>query len=138
MIPSAIILISILFEIVFSLSNYSTSFPIYPEHKIILGCVCIIFSFIISYLQPCKSLIMNMSLSFHTTLLGLLGILLSIWEQNFLVSTEAVAVAFAILPFIPHTMIMMWAVYNIMSQIGSQFFCNRPIFKRISFVLKQF
>ena len=74
-----------------------------------------------------------MSLSFHFTLLGLLGILLSIWEQNFLVSTEAVAIALAILPFIPHTMIMMWAVYNIMSQIGSQVF-----FKCISIVQKQF
>ena len=128
MIPGAIVLISVLFlgnDSVFSMGPHGFTTTI--------GCICVFLSLVISYLRPCKSLIMNMSLSFHTTLMGLLGILLSIWEQNFLVSTEAVAIAFAILPFIPHTMIMMWAVYNIMSQIGSQVF-----FKCISIVQKRF
>ena len=128
MIPSAIVLISVLFlgiDVGFSMGphGYTTT----------IGCICVFLSLVISYLRPCKSLIMNMSLSFHFTLLGLLGILLNIWKQNFLVSTEAVAIAFAILPFIPHTMIMMWAVYNIMGQIGSQVF-----FKCISIVQKRF
>ena len=128
MIPSAIVLISVLFlgnNFVFSMRphGYTTT----------IGCICGFLSLIISYLRPCNSLIMNMSLSFHTTLLRLLGIFLSIWEQNFLVSSEAVAIAFAIFPFIPHTMIMMWAVYNIMNQIGSQVF-----FKCINNVQKRF
>ena len=128
MIPSAIVLISVLslgLDSVFSMGphGYATT----------IGCICVFLSLVISYLQPCRSLIMNMSLSFHTTLLGLLGILLSIWEQNFLVSTEAVAIAFTILSFIPHTMIIMWAVYNIMTQMGSHVF-----FKYISIVQKRF
>ena len=124
MIPGAIVLISVIFlgiEFVFSIGHFG--------HATTIGCLCFFLSLLLSYLRLCKSLIMNMSLSFHTTLFGLLGILVSIWEQNFMISTEAVAIAFAILPFIPHTMIMMWEVYNIMGQIGSHVF-----FKCISIV----
>ena len=128
MIPSAIILIAILF-----LGNDSVFSMVPHGYATTIGCICVFLSLVISYLRPCKSLIMNMSLSFHFTLLGLLGILINIWEQNFLVSTERIAIAFAILPFIPHTMIMMWAVYNIMGQIGSKVF-----FKCISIVQNRF
>ena len=139
MIPSAIILITILFAIVFHLPNKSMVLSTsHNYYAIAVGCICVILSLIISYLRPCKSLIMNMSLSFHTTLLGLLGILLSLWEQNFLVSTEAVAIGLAILPLIAHTVIMMWAGYNIIISVQSRELCNLHIFKRIIFTLKAF
>ena len=81
---------------------------------------------------------MKMSLSFHTALVGLLGILLGLWKQNFLVSTEAVAIALVILPLVPHIMITLWAVYNIIKQIQSLDLCNCHHFKKICFMLKCF
>ena len=138
MIPSAIILISILFAIVLSLPNKSMVLSPSQNYVTAVGCICVILSLIISYLQPCKSLIMNMSLSFHTTFMGLLGILLGLWEQNFLVSIEAVAIGLAILPLIAHTVIMMWAGYNIIISVQSRELCNVHIFKRIIFTLKAF
>ena len=138
MIPSAIILISVLLIIILPLLSDST-FSMGPHaYSTTIGCICVIVSLIISYLRPCKSLIMNMSLSFHATLLGLVGILLGLWEQNFLVSTEAVAIGFAILPFIPHIMIMMLAVYKIICRVQSRDLCNLHNFKRTCFMLKNF
>ena len=93
------------------------------SYAITHGCICVILSLIISYIRPCKSLIMNMSLSFHHIyyFIGTLGILVGLWGQNFLVNTEAVAIGLAILP---HIMIMIWTVYNIISKIQLQDLCH--------------
>ena len=138
MIPIAIIFISILFAIVLSLPSSSMRLSISLNCANTVGCICVILSPVISYLRPCKSLIMNMSLSFHATLLGLLGILLGLWEQNFLVSTEGVAVIFVILPLVAHTVIILWTGYNIIISVQSGELCNLHIFKRIFFTLKAF
>ena len=131
MIPSAIILISVIFIIILPLVSDSALSMEAHAYSTTVRCICVILSPIISYLRPCKSLIMNMSLSFHATLLGVLGILLSFWEQNFLVSTEGVAVGFVILPLVTHTVIMMLAGYNIIISVQSRELCNLHIFKRI-------
>ena len=138
MIPSAIILLSMLVFImpslvhgcIYSLANIS--------YATLIGCTCVVLSLIISYLRPCKSLIMNMSLSFHTTVMGLSGILLGLWKQNFLISTEAVAIGLTILLLLPHAAIMMWAAYNIVSQMQSQNLCNLHNLKIKYFTLKLF
>ena len=136
MIPSAIILVSMLFAILLSLPIDSIVTPVSLSYETTVGCICVTLSLIISYIRPCKSLIMNMSLSFHTTLCGLLGILLGLWKQNFLVSTEAIAIGLAILPVFPHTVIMVWAALNIISQVRSTGLCSLHNFKRISFTMK--
>ena len=138
MIPSAIILFSMLLFIMPSLVRGCIYSMAGISYETITGCTCVVLSLIISYLRPCKSLIMNMSLSFHTTLMGLSGILLGLWKQNFLVSTEAIAIGFAILLLLPHATIMMWAVYNIVSRIQSRNLCTLHNFKRIHFTLKIF
>ena len=119
-------------------------YRIIPGSMILISILCAIVlplpsnSIVFSMSELCKSLIMNMSLSFHTTLMGLLGILLGLWEQNFLVNTEAVAIGFAILPLIAHTVIMMWAGYNIIISVQSRELCNVHIFKRIILTLMAF
>ena len=129
MIPSAIILISVIFIIILPLVSDSAFSMEAHAYSTTVGCISVILSPVISYLRPCKSLIMNMSLSFHATLLGLLGNLLSLWEQNFLVSTEGVAVGFVILPLVAHTVIMMLAGYNIIISVQSRELCNLHILK---------
>ena len=138
MIPSAIILTSIPLAIVLPMvsnSFFSMGVRFFPTT---IACLCVTLSLIISYIRPCKSLIMNMSLSFHATLMGLMAILLCLWEQNFLVNTEAVAIGLAILPFVPHILIIMWVAYKIISHILSRYPCNPHNFKRISFMLRRF
>ena len=141
MIPSAIILISVLFATL--LSYVPIALPISlgdldGNNNIIVRFFCVSLSLIISFLQPCKSFIMNRSLSFHTTLLGFLGILLGMWIENVILNTKAVAIAFAILPVFPHTVIMMWGTYKIICRVESRGLPNLHNFKRICFMLKNF
>ena len=98
---------------------------------IIVGCLCTIISVVLSYLRPCKSLCMNVSLSFHLTLIGIAGIMIALWEQDSFISTETLAVAFAVLMAIPHILMVIWVAYNILSHMRTkyQFYPERRVLK---------
>jgi len=77
-----------------------------------IGFMLIIISVSLSYLRPCKSLAMNISLSFHFIMTGVLALLMALWVQDFLISTETLAILLAVLPTIPHIVMLLWATYN--------------------------
>lgn len=80
-------------------------------------------SFSLSYLRLCKSLIMNVSLSFHIMLFGTLAITTGLWYEGIFFSTEALAVTFVVLIVLPHNIdvdmsyisalceLSLWALY---------------------------
>ena len=131
MIPSAIIFIYILCGIMSSMVPLK-----FISYENMVGCISFTLSFIISYTRPCKSLIMNMSLSLHTTLIGVLEILIGLWMENFLVRTEAIAIALAILLLFPHIMVMMYAAYKIICLVQSRCLCNLHDIKRTCLMQK--
>ena len=135
-VPGAIILVSLLFAVLLYVPHCFIASRITLSYETMVGCICVTLSFIISYLRPCNSLIMNMSLSFHISVLGLIGILLSLFRENFFVSTEAVANGLSILSIFPHTVIFTWAAYKIICQIQSRDMFNLLKFKRTCFILK--
>ena len=90
---------------------------------VIVGCVCTVISVVLSYLRPCKSLLMNVSLSFHFTLIGIAGIMVALWDHDSFISTETLAVAFAVLMAIPHILMVIWVAYNISSHICTKCQC---------------
>ena len=136
MIPGAMILIAILFAVFLYVPHSFITSPTTVSDETMVGCICVTLSLIISYLRPCNTLIMNMSLSFHITVLGLLGILLGLLKENIFVNTEAVAIGLSILPVFPHTVIFTWAAYKTLCRVQSRDLFNFHKFKRTFFLPK--
>ena len=74
--------------------------------------VMLLFSVCVSYMRPCKSWLMNLSLSFHFTVVSLLCLVFGMWLANVL-SSYILAYLFVILLIIPHGFMMLWAGYRI-------------------------
>ena len=56
------------------------------------GClICILLSLLTSYLQPCKSKIANISLSFYLALFGILQMIIFLWYWDLSTSTEVLS-----------------------------------------------
>jgi len=84
-----------------------------PSQANVLLCfLFFILSFTLSYIRPCKYLIMNLSLSFHTLLCGMLFVIHELWYGDLSYKTETLAAMFAILPTTSHIFILLWAVYK--------------------------
>ena len=94
-----------------------------PKH-IATGFLLIFLALFVSYVRPCKSLIMNMSLSFHSMLFGILSVHVELWMEDFFFSTETLAVTFVVVPVIPHFLILVWAGYKITSCVSSHYGCH--------------
>ena len=90
---------------------------------VIVGCLSIVISVVLSYLRSCKSLLMNISLSFHFTVIGFVAMMINLWEQDFLVDTETLAIAFTVVTAFPHILMFMWAGYNISGHIQTKGHC---------------
>ena len=90
-------------------------------------------SFSISYIRPCKSLIMNASLSFHLMLLDILGVDFALWMEGSSFSSEILALPFVIFPAISHTLILIWASCKIICWTYSHCKCHtlRSLFKTL-------
>ena len=95
--------------------------------------MCTVISVVLAYLRPCKSLLMNISLSFHFTVIGFAIVTLT-WAQNFLISTETIAIALAVITAFPHILMFMWAGYNISNHIHAKYHCDlkRSVLMRLS------
>ena len=79
---------------------------------ILYGISSFFLSLFLSYLRPCKSLIMNLSLSFHAMLFGTLFITAGLWSEGFSFSTEILAVTFISVIATPHILIFIWTFYK--------------------------
>ena len=106
---------------------------------ITMGFLFLIISFIVSYVRPCKSLIMNLSLSFHLMLIGMLLSGIGLWVEDFSFGTEPLAVSFVVFTAIPHLLIFIWAGYKIANCVSSQYGCHPKtaltVFKRAALSL---
>ena len=111
MVPGTILLTGSLSALVLSCLTGSSNNP-HGNGALSIGFMLIIISVSLSYLRPCKSLAMNISLSFHFLMTGVLALLMALWVQDFLISTETLAILLAVLPTIPHIVMLLWATYN--------------------------
>ena len=72
-----------------------------------------LLSFCFSHMKPCKSLIANLSLSFHFLLAGIWCITFELWSYDFSFNTEALAAMIVVLTSLPHILILIWAGYKV-------------------------
>lgn len=123
MIPGIMLLGAGLIALVVSLTNdMSSQAPFFGALE--EGYIFIVVSLAVSYLRPCKSLLMNISLSFHFTVMGIAGIMLTLWEQDSFISSETLAIELAVLAALPHILMSIWAAYNMSRYIYSKCQCN--------------
>ena len=123
-IPGAFLLCAALTALVISFSDVSSSRSPFST-AVIVGCVCTIISVVLSYLRPCKSLRMNVSLSFHFTLMGFAGIIITLWEQDTFISTETLAIGFAVLTAMPHVVMFTLLVYSMSRHMCTKCHCDQ-------------
>ena len=72
---------------------------------------------IITYIQPCKSSIANISASINLLLFGGLHAIGYWWQQNQSIPTETLILALIIIPLLSHILVFMWAGYTLISYI---------------------
>ena len=92
-----------------SLAKLFLPLPLYTS---VIAVMFLFISFSISYIRPCKSLIMNASLSFHSTLLGIMCFEYALWMEGSSLSSDVLAQAFVVLPAVSHCLILIWAGYK--------------------------
>ena len=84
------------------------------------GFTLTIVSLFLSYARPCKSVLANLSLSYHIMVMGMLSIAVSLWKKDLSTKTETLKVLFIITPVISHVLVISWAGYTITCQILSR------------------
>ena len=107
-----------------------------PLFTSVVAVMFLFISFSISYIRPCKSLIMNASLSFHSTLLGIMCFEYALWTESSSFSSDVLAPAFVVVPAVPHCLILIWAGYKFIcfSHCG---YCIRRLLRRAALSLSR-
>ena len=72
-----------------------------------------ILSVLNAYIEPCKSSIANLSLTFHFMLMAVLTALIILWRQDLNMDTSVLAALFAIFMPVPHVLMFLWVCYKI-------------------------
>ena len=85
----------------------------YPISVIVIGVLFLFLSTLIVCFKPCKFLIMNLSLSYHFMVIGILSIDVGLWIEDASFSTKTLASIWVVMPAISHILIVMWVGYKI-------------------------
>ena len=110
MIPGVIILLALVFSLLVpTLPHYGFS----GFSPITTGLIFFFASYIVSFLRPCKSLLMNLSISFHLLLMGVMSLSIALWWQDLMLDSEILASAIALLSVIPHALMVLWVGHKI-------------------------
>ena len=114
-IPGVFILLALAFSLLMSIlpHNGFSGFP-----PLTVGFILACTSLIVSYLCPCKSLLTNMSLSFHLLLVGALSMLCALWWQDLVLDTDVLAITIVIASVIPHILIFAWIGHCILHKFN--------------------
>ena len=93
--------------------------PIQPSTASLL--TSIFFSLIIFYVRPCKLTIANLSLGYHSMVLGVLCFAVQWWKYYPSIQTGTLEKIIIIIPATSHILVFMWAGYTVTRRIMSHF-----------------
>ena len=92
--------------------------PIQPSASLLTS---IFFSLIIFYVRPCKLTIANLSLGYHSMVIGVLCFAVWWWKYYPSIQTGTLEKILIIIPATSHTLVFMWAGYTVTRRIMSHF-----------------
>ena len=109
-----------LFTLVYTLfaTYYNNYFSIYSNWFNMI--MMILLSFVVLYIQPCKSWLMNASLSFHTVVLSFVVIASTMWNVSTNVPSYVLANVFVTLFTVPHIIMSLWVIYSVVNCVRRQ------------------
>lgn len=111
--PSSLIVITVGLFIVGRLSQLPETYFIF------LFPVFILLSFLTLYIRPCKTRAMNASLSFHLTIMGLSGLVVALWIQDYFLDAQTLEIALTVILTLPHVVVLLWLMYIVLQQCGT-------------------
>ena len=79
----------------------------------------IVIALLLCYLKPCKSSLMNLSLSFHFAMLALSFAVVFLWTQNYFIHTSTLILAYIVIISLPHYVVIFGLLYKLLSQFDS-------------------
>ena len=89
------------------------------------GVMWLILVCVVSYVKPCKSALANISLVFHTTLLGALTYAIHLWQYDLSVGTNTLEPTITAILLAPHILVAAWVGYTLtkhtLTRFGYQF-----------------
>lgn len=113
MIPSFIIFLALAFSLFMSiLPHYG--FDGFPPFSI--GVIFALAAFLVSYLRPCKTVLTNMSLSFHLLIIGIMSLLCGLWWQDLMLNSDILAITVVVFSIIPHALMITWVVHTMLQK----------------------
>ena len=71
-----------------------------------------ILAFAVSYFRPCKTVVMNVSLSFHFIIIGLSALTFALWFHDFFLDAKSLGIALTVFLTLPHVVMFFWLLYN--------------------------
>ena len=92
----------------------NSGYTLPEKYFLILFVLFIALAFSVSYVRPCNTLAMNMSLSFHLITIGLCATVVALWMQDFILDAFKLEIALTVLLTLPHSVILLWLIYQIM------------------------
>ena len=108
-----IIIVSLI--IIFSLPGWHL-----PQFYFSLFLLSSIFvSLFVSYFRPCKTLAMNVSLSFHIMIIGLSLLTIELWVEDFFLGAYSLVIVLTILLTLPHVLMLVWMIYYILHHLNA-------------------
>ena len=90
------------------------------RRELICGYCLLVTALLLLFSRPCKSMIANISLIYHSAMLGVIFITIYLWENDFYIPTRRLELKFIIIPFISHVLVLIWAGYSISHYIWIQ------------------
>ena len=105
-----IIACAILIMTLFSYIPHSSYFLNYTI--LVFAAMLTFLSVFFAYARPCKQSSANISLTFHTLILALLGAVALLWRQDLSMDTEVLVILFAIMAPLPHLVMFVWVCHN--------------------------
>ena len=112
-----------LFPIIYGLSRYFILTTVGFSSAVSNSINFIVTCCIITCIQPCKSAIANVSLSFNLLLLGVLYMLSDWWFNYWALPTETQTFAFIFIPLMSHIFVCLWAGYSLIHCIKKKCGC---------------
>ena len=129
MIPGVIILLALVFSLLVpTLPHYGFG----GFSPLTIGLIFVFVSYIVSFLRPCKSLLMNMSISFHLLLMGVISLSIALWWQDLILDSEILASAIALLSVIPHALMVLWVGHKIVQGYNGYRLCAQIVLKMLN------
>ena len=110
---AGLVLILVPFQATINVLAWKTLFNNSFNRVLILAYICFASSLFVSSTRPCKSLLGNLSLSYHLMMMGILSLTMFLWEYDLSSSTQTLELVIFTIPIISHFLVLCWLINTI-------------------------